>query len=293
MENLTREYPFQIPSYFALILRAFSVIEGIALRVDPSYSIVSECFPYLSRRLLTDNSPRVRAALQQMLYGVRNPPSLQKPQTATGTVHWKVQAPETCELGNPRCLLWMQKKKRLDIGRLQRMATGFGNFTVGGLQTPQPRAGAAPVRRVLCVALSPSRPLHDAVSWMLRHGLSLQGQRPILDDTAKEALRTLFRPEGSFIQVCRFTSAARWPCSVVLLPGKLSSMLHALPTVQEVFVEESVAAVDAVGREVLSQVSTSVLGSVPAMATLSFFEALGPLRPFILPVPTPLEVLSR
>ena len=62
---------------------------------------------------------------------------------------------------------------------------------------------------------------------------------------------------------------------------------------QEVFVEESVAAVDAIGREVLSQVSSSVLGSVPAMATLSFFEALGPLRPFILPVPTPLEVLSR
>ncbi len=32
----------QIPSYFALILRAFSVIEGIALRVDPDYSIVQE-----------------------------------------------------------------------------------------------------------------------------------------------------------------------------------------------------------------------------------------------------------
>ncbi len=30
----------QVPAYFALILRAFSVIEGIALRVDPSYSIV-------------------------------------------------------------------------------------------------------------------------------------------------------------------------------------------------------------------------------------------------------------
>ena len=148
MENLTREYPFQIPSYFALILRAFSVIEGIALRVDPSYSIVSECFPYLSRRLLTDNSPRVRAALQQMLYGVRTLLScLQQPQLNSGTLHRKVQAPGTCEIGT-QCafFLWMQKKKRLDIGRLQRMATGFGNFTVGGLQTPQPQASAAPVR---------------------------------------------------------------------------------------------------------------------------------------------------
>jgi len=36
------------------------VIEGIALRVDPSYSIVQECFPYLARRLLVDNDPRIQ-----------------------------------------------------------------------------------------------------------------------------------------------------------------------------------------------------------------------------------------
>ena len=35
----------QVPAYFALILRAFSVIEGIALRVDPSYSIVKVALP--------------------------------------------------------------------------------------------------------------------------------------------------------------------------------------------------------------------------------------------------------
>ena len=71
LEALTKSYPFQVPSYFALILRCFSVIEGIALRVDPSYSIVQECFPYLARRLLTDDHPRTRAALRQLLYGGR------------------------------------------------------------------------------------------------------------------------------------------------------------------------------------------------------------------------------
>lgn len=64
-------------------------------------------------------------------------------------------------------------------------------------------------------------------------------------------------------------------------------------SLQEVFVAESVAAVDAIGREVASQASRLVLGSVPAMATMSFVEALGPLRPIFLPLPTPLEVLSR
>jgi len=70
LDELSKGYPIDIPPYFALILRAFSVIEGTALRVDPDYAIVKETFPYLSRRLLTDDQPRARAALRQLLYGV-------------------------------------------------------------------------------------------------------------------------------------------------------------------------------------------------------------------------------
>ena len=73
LEQLSKDYPIDIPPYFALILRAFSVIERTALRVDPDYAIVKETFPYLSRRLLTDDQPRTRAALKQLLYGVRAP----------------------------------------------------------------------------------------------------------------------------------------------------------------------------------------------------------------------------
>lgn len=40
LEDMSKEYQFVIPPYFALVLRAFSVIEGIALRVDPDYAIV-------------------------------------------------------------------------------------------------------------------------------------------------------------------------------------------------------------------------------------------------------------
>jgi hypothetical protein len=32
--------------------------------VDPSYSIVQECFPYLARRLLQDNDPRIQVCIQ-------------------------------------------------------------------------------------------------------------------------------------------------------------------------------------------------------------------------------------
>eukprot|EP00793_Prasinoderma_coloniale_P005678 PRCOL_00004152-RA len=60
---------FQIPSYFALILRAFSILEGIGLQTDPDYAIAQECYPYVARRLLTDRSPRARAALESLVYG--------------------------------------------------------------------------------------------------------------------------------------------------------------------------------------------------------------------------------
>lgn len=55
--------------------------------------------------------------------------------------------------------------------------------------------------------------------------------------------------------------------------------------------EELVAAVDALSRESLSQVFRVVLGSTPAVVAASTVEALGPLRPVLLPVPTPLEIM--
>lgn len=69
LANMSKDYVFVIPPYFALILRAFSVLEGIGLDADPDYTIVDECYPYISKRLLTDDSPRTRAALQYFLYG--------------------------------------------------------------------------------------------------------------------------------------------------------------------------------------------------------------------------------
>ncbi|VEU35291.1 unnamed protein product [Pseudo-nitzschia multistriata] len=50
----TRGNLFQIPPYFAYIAKSFSVLEGIGLSNDAKYSIIEECLPYVSNRLLTD-----------------------------------------------------------------------------------------------------------------------------------------------------------------------------------------------------------------------------------------------
>ena len=69
LAEITFEYPFRIPPYFALVIRAISVLEGIALVGNPNFAIIDEAYPYIARRLMTDDSPRLRAALRYMVYG--------------------------------------------------------------------------------------------------------------------------------------------------------------------------------------------------------------------------------
>jgi aarF domain-containing kinase len=63
--------------------------------------------------------------------------------------------------------------------------------------------------------------------------------------------------------------------------------------VQQLLVEELVAATDALSREALSETLRLLLGSAPVALAMSNLEALGPLRPLLLPFTTPLELLSR
>lgn len=59
---------FQIPPYFAYIAKSFSVLEGIGLSNDPKYSIINECLPYVSNRLLTDKAS-MGPALSTFIFG--------------------------------------------------------------------------------------------------------------------------------------------------------------------------------------------------------------------------------
>ncbi len=69
LAEITFQFPFMIPPYFALVIRAISVLEGIALVGNPNFAIIDEAYPYIARRLMTDDSPRLKAALRYMVYG--------------------------------------------------------------------------------------------------------------------------------------------------------------------------------------------------------------------------------
>ncbi|MBD2106390.1 AarF/ABC1/UbiB kinase family protein [Nodosilinea sp. FACHB-13] len=65
---LMYEYPFRVPAYYALIIRSLVTLEGIAINVDPDFKVLSKAYPYVAKRLLTDQSPELRASLQDLLF---------------------------------------------------------------------------------------------------------------------------------------------------------------------------------------------------------------------------------
>ncbi len=62
------EYPFQVPAYYALIIRSLVTLEGIAINVDPEFKVLSKAYPYVAKRLLSDPAPELRASLKDLLF---------------------------------------------------------------------------------------------------------------------------------------------------------------------------------------------------------------------------------
>jgi predicted unusual protein kinase regulating ubiquinone biosynthesis (AarF/ABC1/UbiB family) len=85
---------FQLPAYFAYIAKSFSVLEGIGLSNDSNYSIIKECLPYISQRLLTDKD-NLGPALTTFIFGP--------------------------EKSNP--------DRIVDYDRVKQLVEGFGEFT--------------------------------------------------------------------------------------------------------------------------------------------------------------------
>lgn len=68
MSGIMYEFPFKVPAYYALIIRSMVTLEGIAIGVDPEFKVLSKAYPYVAKRLLTDNSPELRNSLKDLLF---------------------------------------------------------------------------------------------------------------------------------------------------------------------------------------------------------------------------------
>lgn len=142
--------------------------------------------------------------------------------------------------------------------------------------------------------------LSDAFSAYTTDGLA-DGQVPAQQQRAPVAAPTLSRPAvpgGAPAPVPAFAMTAAAPgSSSTLSPAAKDALLAVFSRkgsyVQELLVEELVAAVDALSREALSDALRLVLGSAPVALAMSSLEAAGPLRPLLLPFTGPLELMAR
>lgn len=62
------DYPFCLPAKFALIIRSVITQEGVALSLNPDFRIVQVAYPYVAKRLLTDESESLRRRLLEILF---------------------------------------------------------------------------------------------------------------------------------------------------------------------------------------------------------------------------------
>ncbi|MEO0309588.1 MAG: AarF/ABC1/UbiB kinase family protein [Gloeomargarita sp. DG02_3_bins_56] len=68
LSQMMYEYPFQVPAYYALIIRSLVTLEGIAITIDPNFKVLSVAYPYVAKRLLTDPAPELRQSLKDLLF---------------------------------------------------------------------------------------------------------------------------------------------------------------------------------------------------------------------------------
>lgn len=62
------KFPFSLPPFYIAIIRCLGVLEGLAIQIDDEFRIISDAYPYIASRLLTDPSDQLQGALKQLLF---------------------------------------------------------------------------------------------------------------------------------------------------------------------------------------------------------------------------------
>ena len=84
--KLMYQYPFRVPSRFALIIRAVVSQEGLALRLDPEFKILKIAYPYIAKKLLTDNSDEILEILLEVVFDSEGRIQIEKVESLLNTL---------------------------------------------------------------------------------------------------------------------------------------------------------------------------------------------------------------
>lgn len=171
LQAIARKYgSFRLPGYMTLIIRALATLEGVGLRTNESFALTKELFPYIARRLLTDDSLRIREALRAYLYKGRT---------------------------------------RIQVQRVDDLADGFRTFTnlMKGSRSKAAEAGApVPMESVEAMAVSSSAAIVPSSSTSMASEIPQAATAPgtsqtqDVDIATRDIAAVIFSPQGNFLQ---------------------------------------------------------------------------------------------
>lgn len=69
--SVALKYHFRMPPYYTLVLRSLASLEGLAVAADPNFRTFEAAYPYVVRKLLTDNSASSRRILHSVVLNRR------------------------------------------------------------------------------------------------------------------------------------------------------------------------------------------------------------------------------
>ncbi|KAF8021902.1 hypothetical protein BT93_G2134 [Corymbia citriodora subsp. variegata] len=66
--SIALKYHFRMPPYYTLVLRSLASFEGLAVAADPNFKTFQAAYPYVVRKLLTENTAATRKILHSVVF---------------------------------------------------------------------------------------------------------------------------------------------------------------------------------------------------------------------------------
>ena len=67
LNSISDRLPFRLPPFYSLIIRSLTILEGLALHVDPSFRLVKGAYPFIARQILSEPSAEMNELLRKVL----------------------------------------------------------------------------------------------------------------------------------------------------------------------------------------------------------------------------------
>lgn len=67
IQSSSLNLPFQLPTFATLIIRTLTILEGLALSVNPKFRLIKGAYPFILKQILTDPTPEMTELLSSIL----------------------------------------------------------------------------------------------------------------------------------------------------------------------------------------------------------------------------------